>query len=169
MLAKCNLCKQTVSYKTSTTKLKKHLARKHPLVKLNYEDSTTQGTNVVSNQIRAENINTARPGPSISTPSNLQSNQEAEDTEPGPSTSNNSNIKRETSQTKLPFMPKTISIHTKKKLDKCLMDLFTEDLQPFSIVEDRGFKNFVQMLNPSYQLPIRCIKYYVTSNIRGKI
>nr|CAI5817744.1 unnamed protein product [Callosobruchus analis] len=28
-------------------------------------------------------------------------------------------------------------------------------MQPFSIVHDQGFKNFVQLLNPSYQLPSR--------------
>lgn len=33
--------------------------------------------------------------------------------------------------------------------------MFTQDFQPFSIVEDNGFKNFVSTLNPSYKLPDR--------------
>ncbi|CAH1105851.1 unnamed protein product [Psylliodes chrysocephalus] len=39
------------------------------------------------------------------------------------------------------------------------MDLFTKYMQPFTIVENQGFRNFVQMLNPSYQLPSRSRKY----------
>lgn len=35
------------------------------------------------------------------------------------------------------------------------MGLFVFDYQPFSIVEDKGFKAFVEGLNPSYQLPNR--------------
>lgn len=35
------------------------------------------------------------------------------------------------------------------------MKLFTDDYQPFSVVEDKGFKEFVQALNPAYQLPNR--------------
>lgn len=30
-----------------------------------------------------------------------------------------------------------------------------KDFQPFKIVEDEGFKNFVQELNPSYKIPNR--------------
>lgn len=32
--AKCNMCKQKLSYKTSTSNLKKHLNSKHPTVSL---------------------------------------------------------------------------------------------------------------------------------------
>lgn len=35
------------------------------------------------------------------------------------------------------------------------MLLFTHDFQPFSVVEDYGFKKFVANLNPSYELPSR--------------
>lgn len=37
--------------------------------------------------------------------------------------------------------------------DYKLLKLFTKDFQPFSIVEDNGFKEFVESLNSSYQLP----------------
>ena len=43
----------------------------------------------------------------------------------------------------------------KKELDNLLLKLFYKDFQPFSIVEDEGFKKFVHELNPSYQLPNR--------------
>lgn len=35
------------------------------------------------------------------------------------------------------------------------MLLFIKDYQPFTVVEDCGFKRFVEALNPSYQLPSR--------------
>nr|CAI5867975.1 unnamed protein product [Callosobruchus analis] len=50
-----------------------------------------------------------------------------------------------------------ISETQKKKLDKLLLQLFTIDYQPFSIVEDLGFRSFVNALNPSYNLPNRKI------------
>lgn len=43
----------------------------------------------------------------------------------------------------------------KKKIDDGLMNLFTKDFQPFRVVEDKGFKYFVQLLNASYKMPDR--------------
>ncbi|XP_018797571.1 PREDICTED: zinc finger BED domain-containing protein 6-like isoform X2 [Bactrocera latifrons] len=49
-----------------------------------------------------------------------------------------------------------ISAKAKKEIDDCQMPmLFIKDLQPFSIVEDSGFVQFVKALNPSYELPSR--------------
>lgn len=53
------------------------------------------------------------------------------------------------------YLPKKISIDAKKKLDQILLKLFTKDFQPFKIVEDSGFKEFVKALNPSYEPPNR--------------
>jgi len=52
-------------------------------------------------------------------------------------------------------MPKKLSVDVKKKIDQSFLKLFTKDLQPFSIVEDPGFKEFVKLLNPNYQIPNR--------------
>lgn len=38
---------------------------------------------------------------------------------------------------------------------KNLVSMVIEDTQPFSIVEDKGFKRFVRSLNPSYVLHIK--------------
>ncbi|XP_005113571.2 zinc finger BED domain-containing protein 1-like, partial [Aplysia californica] len=43
----------------------------------------------------------------------------------------------------------------KKALDDLLLEMITRDLQPFSIVEDRGFRGFVRGLDPRYELPSR--------------
>ena len=53
------------------------------------------------------------------------------------------------------YLPKKISTSSKKKLDADLLVLFIYDYQPFSIVEDKGFKTFVNRLNPSNDLPNR--------------
>jgi hypothetical protein len=41
----------------------------------------------------------------------------------------------------------------KKKIDGALLKLFTKDYQPFRVVEDEGYKEFVKLLNPNYILP----------------
>ncbi|XP_005102535.1 zinc finger BED domain-containing protein 4 [Aplysia californica] len=43
----------------------------------------------------------------------------------------------------------------KRALDTLLMEMIAADLQPFSIVEDRGFLRFVKGLDPKYSLPSR--------------
>ncbi|CAH1107911.1 unnamed protein product [Psylliodes chrysocephalus] len=58
-------------------------------------------------------------------------------------------------QTKLWCAPKTMGRLVQNKIDRCLVELITRDYQPISIVEDKGFRNFVNTLNPSYQIPTR--------------
>lgn len=48
-----------------------------------------------------------------------------------------------------------MTLDVQKKIDDALLKMFTKDLQPFKIVEDEGFKNFVHLLNPSYKVPNR--------------
>ncbi|XP_068146076.1 zinc finger BED domain-containing protein 4-like [Drosophila tropicalis] len=43
----------------------------------------------------------------------------------------------------------------KAHIDECLARMVALDLQPFSIVEDVGFKDFVKALDPKYVLPSR--------------
>lgn len=67
-----------------------------------------------------------------------------------------STILKNTYQEKMSyFLPKKLTAKGKINIDKKLMKLFTIDFQPFRIVDDEGFKEFVQALNPSYQLPSR--------------
>lgn len=53
------------------------------------------------------------------------------------------------------YIPKKMTVNMKKEIDQSLLKLFTKDYQPFKIVEDKGFKDFVKMLNPNYTLPNR--------------
>ena len=40
-------------------------------------------------------------------------------------------------------------------LDELLAKMIVKDIQPFSVVEDEGFNDFVKALNPRYKLPSR--------------
>lgn len=42
--AKCNICSVKLSYRTSTTNLKRHMESKHPTVKLNQDASNSSGS-----------------------------------------------------------------------------------------------------------------------------
>lgn len=46
-------------------------------------------------------------------------------------------------------------VNRKQQLDEALVDMIVEDSQPFSIVDDSGFKAFVAKLDPTYALPSR--------------
>lgn len=53
------------------------------------------------------------------------------------------------------YIPKKVTADSKKKIDAQLLKLFYCDYQPFRIVEDLGFRQFVRALNPNYELPTR--------------
>lgn len=53
------------------------------------------------------------------------------------------------------FVLYCVSLGRKKNLDETLLNLIMKDLQPFSIVEDEGFRAFVNKLDPTYILPTR--------------
>lgn len=55
------------------------------------------------------------------------------------------------------YLPTKISVRSKNEMDKKLMGLFIKDLQPFSLVDYYGFKEFISILNPGYQLPSRFV------------
>ena len=58
-------------------------------------------------------------------------------------------------QTKISFIPKQMTPAKKISADEELAKMIAMDFQPFSIVEDKGFKAFVQAINPTYVLPSR--------------
>ncbi|XP_072392289.1 zinc finger BED domain-containing protein 4-like [Diabrotica undecimpunctata] len=131
--ATCNICKKKLSFKSTNSNLKKHISSLHPTVNLNYHTTKTQDGSSFDN---------------ISVSTDLPSTSKM--TAVPPSTS------KGLSQMKISTMiPKKLSLPTKKLIDQKLLQLFTLDLQPFSVVEDKGFREFVKILNPSYQLPDR--------------
>lgn len=53
--AKCKTCKQKLSYKTSTSNLKKHMTKKHPTVAFPLP-SGTAAARITANNLRRVNI-----------------------------------------------------------------------------------------------------------------
>ncbi|XP_039229244.1 E3 SUMO-protein ligase ZBED1-like [Drosophila yakuba] len=47
------------------------------------------------------------------------------------------------------------SSNRKQTLDSALCSYITSDLRPFSVLENKGFRNFVSHLDPRYELPSR--------------
>ncbi len=46
-------------------------------------------------------------------------------------------------------------VSRKQRLYEALVDMIVKDGQPFSVVEDEGFRNFVKILDPSNTIPSR--------------
>ncbi|KAL4096990.1 hypothetical protein QTP88_021842 [Uroleucon formosanum] len=150
--AKCDICKRKYSYKSTLTNLKKHLSNKHLI-----------NCSPANNPVR-QNQNTHH--------DNIDNPDDSETHEPQPSTSGSSmapvsssanscmsrptEVARKRKQTSIiGYVPKKMTVDSKKKIDGALLKLFTKDYQPFRVVEDEGFKEFVKLLNPNYILPDR--------------
>ncbi|CAH1107415.1 unnamed protein product [Psylliodes chrysocephalus] len=75
-----------------------------------------------------------------------------------PSTSKNpptvlKNVTSTTKQQKIStFIPKKMGVSANKKITDKLLKMFFSDFQPFRMVEDNGFREFVTALNPSYEI-----------------
>jgi hypothetical protein len=64
--------------------------------------------------------------------------------------------KQSNSQSRLTsFLTRPASIVRKKRLDGLVLNMTVRDFQPFSVVEDAGFREFVAALDPTYILPRR--------------
>ncbi|KAL7834797.1 hypothetical protein SRHO_G00290440 [Serrasalmus rhombeus] len=58
-------------------------------------------------------------------------------------------------ENEVPDTPRINSASRKQMLDEALLNFILMDCQPLSIVESEGFKELVQVLEPSYVLPTR--------------
>ncbi|CAH1106959.1 unnamed protein product [Psylliodes chrysocephalus] len=59
-------------------------------------------------------------------------------------------------QTKMSaFSVRLASVSRTKMLNEMVLNIILQDRQPFSVVEDNGFRALIAVLDPSYQLPSR--------------
>ena len=49
----------------------------------------------------------------------------------------------------------TANCQRQKRLDEALVEMVAIDMQPSTLVEDKGLNKFVSLLDPKYQLPSR--------------
>ncbi|KAM4740814.1 zinc finger BED domain-containing protein 4-like [Anableps anableps] len=65
---------------------------------------------------------------------------------------------------------KTNQEDRKRELDEALVNMLVKDSQPFSIVDDCGFKEFVALLDPTYTLPSKqTLKDMVIQRYKGQM
>lgn len=155
--ASCNICKRVISFKSTITNLKSHLKRVHPIqftssLELNCSSSELpEQAYVEPSTFNTVNVNTHKSQSQTDTSSQVLQG-------PYPSTtvsSQNISSKKRCQKEITSFIPRKLRPEEKHKIDQSLMTLFTKDFQPFTIIEDEGFKEFVHRLNPSYSLPSR--------------
>ncbi|CAB3231247.1 unnamed protein product [Arctia plantaginis] len=144
LVAECLLCKKEYSYKTSITNLKKHLSSKHLSACQNLlnDGEFTANAPPSPTSVQVEIIVPA----DQTSPVTTTDTQEIE--------SGSLQLER-SSRPLISRRNRRIDQQQKKLLDKKLVQMITLDYQPFSIVEDTGFKNFVKALNRNYELPDR--------------
>lgn len=139
-IATCDFCGQCLNYRATVTNLKKHIERRHPTIFC---------------QLYA-NVNKKNQIQDFESPSTSTACVTTE-TRVLPVVENEKSSLPKVQSDLNNFLPssKYINATQQKKLDRLLLQLFIHDFQPFSIVEDEGFVNFVKGLNPSYKLPNR--------------
>lgn len=140
--AECNICKAKISYRAgSTNNLHRHLRTVHPTVPLEkrpVQPGINEGASVSSATVAPAAAAAAAPAAAaaaVSTPPQP------------PRTATQSSMKQ--------FLLKSLTPATQKSIDEELAKMVAMDFQPFSIVEDKGFKKFTRALNPVYSIPSR--------------
>ncbi|XP_053556003.1 zinc finger BED domain-containing protein 4-like [Bombina bombina] len=138
---KCKLCNNILSGQGGTTSnFWRHLQSKHPtalLMQVRQEDSaeTTQAS--------------TSGGTIISTPSPTPT------TEASTTSRSGINVQRPRQGQITRHVRPPISPIRQRKVDEELTKMVALDLRPFSIVNDKGFWNFVKAIDPSYIFPNR--------------
>ena len=158
--AKCTFCSGTLSYKGgATANLTRHLKRKHPtsLLSLGPGPSTsatsaTDASTSSNDEIKdtdGDSTPYTTTASTSATKRTASNDNKLEDNEDIP------NTKKKCQSTLSNFTKRPLPLQTSKKLDEQLTIMIAAEYQPFSLVEDKQFRIFVNMLNPNYSLPSR--------------
>ncbi|XP_054012802.1 E3 SUMO-protein ligase ZBED1-like [Hylaeus anthracinus] len=167
--ATCKICKKKLSYKTTTTNLKKYLCSVHPTISLAWRQKTQPQSSQSATDPDSSEVPQAGPSNIIILPTIQDSSGHTANSQPGPSNvlplplstfqdTSAHTVNRVTISTQqriTPFLPRKMTAANRKNIDEKLLCLFIKDLEPFKIVEDIRFKEFVHALNPSYEFPNR--------------
>ena len=155
--AKCDTCGNEYSYSGgSTSNLGLHLRTKHPSLandlprRKKQRTSTPVGPSTSASQ---DDSVVVRSDPSHSEPqgSSCTTSELAGTPRPSCSRANLNN-----NQTTLKsFVTRPVSVARQKRMNDLLLNMIVIDFQPFSIMEDAGFREFVGGLDPSFIIPSR--------------
>lgn len=108
-LAICNICKNELSYKSTSNNLKKHIQKKHPLVKLDQDNTRSD---VLQNP---EQDDADEPGPSGAVAAPVTASLPTPTNTVLTPVVSNSNLGASTQTTVNMFLKKKVGIHAKKK------------------------------------------------------
>jgi len=150
--AQCDICKTQISIRCgSTSNLGKHLRLKHVsvvdgLLPKKARPTTATGDSAPASQRFASTVTTCVASTTATdTPVATQPKQSAV-VEP---------VTAKKQHTLSHFVVRPASVSRQKRLNYLLIRMIAKDMQPFSIVSDEGFRQFVAALDPSYSLPDR--------------
>ncbi|CAH2210970.1 jg523, partial [Pararge aegeria aegeria] len=138
------MCKSKISFQSGVSNLTKHVQRKHLAVNLVAREETEQQPQEISPQL----------------PPSSQ-----------PSTSATVTIPISTNPPARRYPPISAFLRRdcnkiKKDIDDHIMNLFIWDMQPFTIVEDKGFRDLIKFAFSNYVLPTR--KYFANNLLPGQ-
>ena len=150
--SKCKICNNIFSVAGgSTSNMRRHLSTKHVTVHLESEDGSRPAATPQSSQPAANEGTTRGPTTQATRPINQPATGGPPSIEPQPA------LKKRTQTRMGSYVNPPMSNLRKTELDVELVRMMATDFQPFSIVEDRGFRRWCRKLNPSYELPSRRI------------
>jgi len=168
--AKCDTCGNEYSFSGgSTSNLSLHIRTKHPSLDVNLprrkKQRTCPGdvsdvTTVVGgleNTIAANDNGNASTSTPAAAPATAAITPGTSGERPAQTPMKNLNDVKKHKQTSLTamYVHRPASVARQKRLNMLLLKMIVRDFQPFSIVEDEGFVEFVHALDPSYVIPTR--------------
>ena len=138
--AKCDHCGHELSYRGSTSNLRKHYQNKHfAFGSLATQKSLRMSSVRVQDSPSNDDL-TARCNSGSSTERSQSTNSELVGANARKSDFANESMKQSSLSS---FVVRPTSIVRQKRLNKALLDMIVTDMQPFAIVENRGFCHFL--------------------------
>lgn len=151
----CRLCKKKFKFHNNTSNMKQHLKSKHLHTISIYEENEDCVSVVVNSEAARSDVT-----PSTSASVGNQYQPDASASSSVAPSYNLSNLveqppKKRPRQLKLFAKNDSLSDIDKKSIDRSLVKMIGNDLQPLSIVENKGFIEYTHKLQPLYSIPSR--------------
>ncbi|KAJ8932232.1 hypothetical protein NQ318_004434, partial [Aromia moschata] len=152
--AKCNICGSVYSHKGgSTSNLKKHLDTRHYTF-MQKENKSSEASSSLGIHPRLPSTSSNNlpivPSTSAATIKDADADISTGTAEAAPP---KKKIKVQSSLSS--HITRPISLHRQEKINNLILNMIVKDLQPLSIVRDKGFVELITALEPTYKIPSR--------------
>ncbi|XP_050063041.1 zinc finger BED domain-containing protein 6-like [Aphis gossypii] len=154
--AKFSYCSAKVSYGGgSSSNLTRHIKTKHITVPLD-QGMRKQVQNLVIEENVDDPSSSGTTGTTIFNQPSTSSQLTSSEPEPAQTSIRPLQLVPKPTQTSInSFIQKPITISKSKKIDSQISKLIIKHYHPFSLVEEKEFKNLIHLLAPGYTLPSR--------------